>query len=122
MPESLALALFMISELLRTILTCDQIMLHKRTEGPPLREGVQSPTEFSGTLNLCSHWCVDKLGCYAVSWETGSCLKVGPLPIVGAVVSTAVYIVPKNNVPPGKQSPCCLLPSSDKGRLWYFGI
>ena len=91
----------MIFALFDTILTCDQIMLRKRTEGPPLRQGMQSPTMFSGTLNSCSRWCADDPECYAVSWEKGSCVPAGPFHYE-AFVSSAVYIVPSNYIVPGK--------------------
>ena len=113
-----------ISVLFDVILTCDQLMLYKRTDGPPVRQRRQSPTEASGSLNLCGHWCIGPRNCYAVSWEPGSCVEVGPFNN-GAVVNTSIYIVQYDHNINGKQSSCCLLLVSNvkkKKKLPAFGF
>ena len=77
MTQVLSWALIIVSVLSDTILTCNQIMLHKRTKGPPVRQGLQSPTDINKNLNLCGHWCADTNNCCVVSWEPGFCGQVG---------------------------------------------
>ena len=95
--------LFIISALFGVILTCDQLKLCKRTGRPLVRQRRQSPTQACGSLNLCGHWCIDQENYYAISWEPGSCVEVGPFNN-GAIVNTAIYIVPSDHTVPGKQS------------------
>ena len=97
----LPLVLFVWSVSSGISLTCDQILVIKRTEGPQLYEEQRTQALHSGNLNLCSRWCIERENCEAVSWESGYCAQVGPSDIRGAV-NMPVYLVPKNRAILGK--------------------
>ena len=83
--------------------TCDQIILSKRTDGPPLYQTQQYSVDASGSLLSCSRWCVETDSCEAISWEPSRCIQVDNNENSGAVVNTSVYVVPKAREIPGKR-------------------
>ena len=103
-PRALSWTLFILPALLGISLTCHQIMLFTRTDGPPVYEEQLSPAKQTTNLDLCSRWCVESGNCEAVSWEPGYCAQVGPNNIGGSVVNTMVYLVPKDHTISGTSS------------------
>ena len=74
---------------------CEELILAKRTTGPPLYVYKNASRTAVKSQWHCSRWCFTTARCEAFFWSDGQCAEVGPTRRISDQSTAAAYIMKK---------------------------